>query len=192
MARKKKSGTRTKRKTSRTTAGGAGRRKSARGSATRPPASRGETTARRQSEARGQRTARGAPARRAGAQGGARGATSLLSRSTARAKWVNAPDEHEDVPGQTLATRNHDVIRRWAEARGAIPATVPGTEHDDRPGVLTFDFPGYGGERLRHISWDEWFRTFDERNLVFLFQEHLKNGRPSNHFNLDSPEREAA
>jgi hypothetical protein len=70
-----------------------------------------------------------------------------------------SPDEHEDYPGQTLATRNHDVIRRWAEARGAIPATVPDTERDGRPGVLTFDFPGYGGERLRHISWDEWFRT---------------------------------
>jgi hypothetical protein len=35
-------------------------------------------------------------------------------------------------------------------------------------------------------------RTFDERNLVFLFQEHLNNRRPSNHFHFDSPEREAA
>jgi hypothetical protein len=58
--------------------------------------------------------------------------------------------------------------------------------------VLTFDFPGYGGERLAHTNWDEWFRVFDARNLVLLFQEHLKNRRPSNHFNLDSPEREAA
>ena len=116
----------------------------------------------------------------------------LLSRSTLRAKWIDAPDEHADYPGQTLATRNHDVIRRWAEERGAIPATVPGTEHDGHLGVLTFDFPGYGGERLQHVSWDEWFRTFDERGLVFVFQEHLKAGRQSNHFILDSPEREAA
>jgi hypothetical protein len=186
MARKK-SGTKTKRTTSKTTARG-GRGKTARGSATKSGATRGA----RQSAARRERTAGGTPARRAGAERGARGATSLLSRSTERAKSVNSPDEHEDHPGQTLATRNHDVIRQWAEARGATPATVPGTEHDDRPGVLTFDFPGYGGERLRHISWDQWFRTFDERTLVFLFQEHLKNGRPSNHFNLDSPEREAA
>ena len=39
---------------------------------------------------------------------------------------------------------------------------------------------------------EEGFRTLDERNLVFLFQEHLKSGRPSNHFNFDNPEREAA
>ena len=84
------------------------------------------------------------------------------------------------------------MIRRWAEERGAIPATVPGTEHDGHLGVLTFDFPGYGGERLQPVSWDEWFRTFDERDLVFVFQEQLKAGRQSNHFILDSPEREAA
>ena len=131
-------------------------------------------------------------------RGSSRGRTSqhasgdLLSRSTLRARWIESPDEHEDYPGQTLATRNHDVIRRWAEERGAQPATVPGTEHDGRPGVLTFDFPGYGGEQLKHVSWDEWFRTFDERNLVFLFQEHLNNRRPSNHFHFDSPMREAA
>jgi hypothetical protein len=91
-----------------------------------------------------------------------------------------------------MTTSSHDVIRRWAEERQAQPATVPGTEHDGHPGVLAFDFPGYGGERLQPISWEEWFRTFDERNLVFVFQEHLKAGRPSNHFHLDSPEREAA
>src|SRR3979411_2338208 len=103
----------------------------------------------------------------------------LLSRSTLRAKWIDAPDEHADYPGQTLATRNHDVIRRWAEERGATAATVPGREHDGHLGVLTFDFPGYGGERLQHVSWDEWFRTFDERSLVFVFQEHLKAGASS-------------
>jgi hypothetical protein len=133
-------------------------------------------------------------ARERGARGrtGQQGSGDLLSRTTLRAKWIESPDEHEDYPGQTLATRNHDVIRRWAEERQAQPATVPGTEHDGRPGVLTFDFPGYGGERLKHVSWDEWFRTFDERNLVYLFQERLNNGRPSNHFHFDSPEREAA
>jgi len=108
------------------------------------------------------------------------------------AGWIESPDEHEDHPGQTLATRNHDVIRRWAEERGAQPGTVPGAEHDGSLGVLTFDFPGFGGERLWRMGWDEWLRTFDERNLVFTFQEHLKGGRPSNHFNFDNPKREAA
>ncbi|MBX6341750.1 MAG: hypothetical protein IRY97_04775 [Thermomicrobiaceae bacterium] len=105
---------------------------------------------------------------------------------------MTSPDEHEDHPGQTLATRSHEVIKRWAEERNATPATVPGTEHGNRPGVLRFDFPGYGGQELQHISWDDWFTTFDERNLVFLFQEHMKNGNQSNFFRFDSPEREEA
>ena len=106
------------------------------------------------------------------------------------AKEIKSPDEHEDYPGQTLITRNHDVIRRWAEERGAKPASVPGSEHDGHRGVLRFDFPGYGGEGLEDISWEDWFRAFDERNLTFKFQEHTKDGTPSNFFVLDNPNRE--
>jgi hypothetical protein len=113
-----------------------------------------------------------------------------LSRTTLRAKWIHSPDEHEDRPGQSLATRSHDVIKRWAEERQAEPATVPGTEHDSRPGVLRFDFPGYGGRTLQKISWDVWFKSFDERQLVFVFQEHKRDGQQSNFFQLDNPQRE--
>ncbi len=113
-----------------------------------------------------------------------------LSKTTQRAKWIHSPNEHEDRPGQTLATRSHDVIRGWAEQRHAEPATVPGTEHGTRAGVLRFNFPGYGGQSLRALDWDEWFQTFDDRNLVFLFQEHQKAGNESNFFHLDSTERE--
>ena len=115
-----------------------------------------------------------------------------LSKTTLRSKWVHSPSEHEDHPGQSLATRSHDVIRHWAEERGGQPATVPGTEHNNRPGVLRFDFPGYGGEALERINWDDWFRSFDERQLVFVFQEHKADGRVSNFFRLDNPGREQA
>jgi hypothetical protein len=107
-------------------------------------------------------------------------------------KEIKSPEEHEDRPGQTLVTRDHDVIRRWAEERGATPATVPGTEHDGHPGVLRFDFPGYGGQDLQHISWEDWFRAFDARRLRFIFQEHTKDGTPSNFFRTESPDREDA
>lgn len=117
----------------------------------------------------------------------------MLSQSTMRAKWIENVDDHEDRQGQSLATRNHEVILKWAEERGAQPATVSGTRHDDRPGVLRFDFPEYGGgKRLEHISWEEWFKSFDERELVFVYQEHLKKGDQSNFFRLDSPTRETA
>jgi hypothetical protein len=108
------------------------------------------------------------------------------------AKKISSPDEHEDHPGQTLWTQDHETIKRWAEKRGAKPATVPGTERGSRAGVLTFDFPGYGGEGLEEISWDEWFKTFDARDLRFLFQEHTSDGKESNFFRLEHPRREDA
>ena len=111
-----------------------------------------------------------------------------LSRSAQRAKWIHSPDEHQEHDGQTLATRSHEVIQRWAEERKAVPATVPGTNRGDREGVLRFNFPGYGGDRLEEISWEQFFKTFDERELVFLFQERLSSGAQSNFFHLDRPD----
>jgi hypothetical protein len=115
------------------------------------------------------------------------------SKSSKNARVVKSPDEIPDDPGQLLVTTSHEVIRRWAEARNAVPATVVGTEHDGRPGVLTFDFPPLGdNDRLKEITWDEWFATFDRRKLNFLFQEKLADGRQSNFFRLENPEREDA
>ena len=110
-----------------------------------------------------------------------------------RAKWIENAVDHADRPGQSLATRNHEVIQKWAEDRGAVPATVQTARQSTRPRVLRFDFPGFGSaKRLQQISWEEWFKTFDERELVFLYQEQLKSGNQSNFFRLDNPEREAA
>jgi hypothetical protein len=102
---------------------------------------------------------------------------------------VTSPDQHEERPGRSLVTTDHDVIRQWAEERDATPCTVPGSEYEGRPGRLLLDFPGYRGENLEHISWDDWFRTFDERKLNFLYQEHKKDGSQSNFFRLENPDR---
>jgi hypothetical protein len=112
-----------------------------------------------------------------------------LSPTTLRAKWIHEPNEHEDRPGQSLATRSTDVIRAWAEERGGQPATVR-TKKSDQPRTLRLDFPGYGGARLERIDWDAWLGTFERRKLVFLFQEHKRDGSDSNFFRLDNPERE--
>jgi hypothetical protein len=112
-----------------------------------------------------------------------------LSPSTLRAKWTHSPEEHEDRPGQTLATRNPDVIQAWARARKAKPATV-GRAQGDRPRTLRLDFPGFGGQRLLPVDWDAWVKTFRDRDLVFLYQEHRRSGEGSNFFRLDSPRRE--
>jgi hypothetical protein len=112
-----------------------------------------------------------------------------LSKSTLRAKWIHG-DERADRNGQTLATRDPDVIRRWAEARGAQPATVARRD-GEAPRTLRFDFPSNGpSSRLEPIDWEEWLRTFQDRDLVFLFQDRRRDGRESNFFRLDSPNRE--
>ncbi|HEX8938781.1 MAG TPA: hypothetical protein VF763_01350 [Candidatus Limnocylindrales bacterium] len=117
-----------------------------------------------------------------------------LSKTTLRAKWTHSPDEHEDRAGQTLATRSPDVIRRWAEDRRAKPATTSTIREGERPRTLRFDFPADGqdgrGSRLKPIDWEAWLGTFQDRDLVFLYQEHRRNGGDSNFFRLDSPRRE--
>lgn len=112
------------------------------------------------------------------------------TRATKYSQEITDADEHEERAGRSLVTTNHEVIRSWAEARGATPATVPGTRHGDHLGVLRFDFPGFGGDSLEHVSWDEWLATFDARELNFVFQEHKTDGRDSNFFRLDNPDRE--
>jgi hypothetical protein len=113
------------------------------------------------------------------------------SKSVGYAQEVTSPGQEPDRPGRTLVTTDHEVIRHWAEERNALPATVEGTGHGNRLGVLTFDFGG-NTDRLRHVSWEEWFKTFDERRLNFIYQEERKDGKPSNFFRLESPDREDA
>lgn len=64
---------------------------------------------------------------------------------------------------------DHETIRRWAEKRGARPARVKGTGGPGDPGLIRLDFPGFSGEEtLEPISWEEWFKAFDENNLALL------------------------
>jgi hypothetical protein len=76
---------------------------------------------------------------------------------------------------------DHDEIRRWAEERGAKPACVRGTGSKQDVGMIRLDFPGYSGEdSLEEITWDEFFKKFDENNLALLFQDKTADGKKSN------------
>jgi Rho termination factor, N-terminal domain len=111
------------------------------------------------------------------------------SRSLQYSQEITSLDDDPQREGRSLATTSHEVIRRWAEERGGTPATVEGTEHGDHLGVLRFDFGGDNPD-LRHVSWEEWFSTFDARRLNFIYQEQRSDGRDSNFFRLENPERE--
>ncbi|MFG1843962.1 hypothetical protein HXZ27_28370 [Micromonospora carbonacea subsp. aurantiaca] len=142
---------------------------------------------------------RTAPARKAAparaGQGTARRSPIRTGRSSSRSARSSQPitslQDRPERPGRSLVTTNHDVIRRWARERNARPATIAGTERNGRAGVLTFNLPGYReSSRMREITWDEWFRTFDGRRLNLIYQEQLRDGRQSNFFRTESPDRE--
>jgi hypothetical protein len=80
---------------------------------------------------------------------------------------------------EAAATTNHDDIRRWAEARGARPAIIRTAQ--GQGGILRFDF-GDDDARLAEVSWDEFFRMFDDNQLAFLRQEETVSGQPSRFF----------
>ncbi|EEP71915.1 hypothetical protein MCAG_02242 [Micromonospora sp. ATCC 39149] len=142
------------------------------------------------------------PAQRAGApaqarQGAIQRSAIRTGRSSSRSARSSQPitslQDRPERPGRSLVTTNHDVIRRWARERNARPATIAGTEREGRAGVLTFNLPGYReSSRVREITWDEWFRTFDGRGLNLIYQEQLRDGRQSNFFRTESPDREDA
>jgi hypothetical protein len=76
---------------------------------------------------------------------------------------------------------DHDQIREWAEQRGAHPACVKGTGAKNDTGMIRLDFPGYSGkDSLQAISWNAWFKQFDENNLALLVQDTTSRGKQSN------------
>lgn len=74
-------------------------------------------------------------------------------------------------------TQDHNTIRQWIEERGGKPAVVKATENnDDGAGVLRVKFDE--NERdLEDVGWDEFFDTFDDKNLTFLYQEQIEGSK---------------
>lgn len=77
---------------------------------------------------------------------------------------------------ESNTTTDHEEIRNWVEERDGHPAIVKGTEKGGSA-LLRIDYPGFSGEdRLEEITWDEFFKIFDENKLAFLYQEKTEDG----------------
>lgn len=85
-------------------------------------------------------------------------------------------------------TTSHDVIKRWVEARGGWPAKF-----------RRIYFSRYVTRGvLPRVRWEEFFQTFEEQRLAFLYQEHTATGTLSHFFRIvsrradDSPPLESS
>jgi hypothetical protein len=110
------------------------------------------------------------------------------SRSRSKARSSAASARRGTRPrrgGSAQATTDLNEIRRWAEARDGKPVSVKGTSRRGAAGLLRIDFPGYtGAGKLEEVSWDDWYRKFQESNLEFLYQDKAANGEQSRFFKL--------
>jgi hypothetical protein len=86
----------------------------------------------------------------------------------------------ESSAKKAIATRDHGVIREWAERHQAQPATGietksgPATLHvTDGGAVVRFNFPA--AAKFRPISWEEWFEIFDQHRLLFVYEEEISD-----------------
>jgi len=71
-------------------------------------------------------------------------------------------------------TTDHKTIRKWAESKGGKPAAVDRTHKGGDVGIIRIMFPKNKQsehEHLVEISWDEFFKEFEERELALLYEE---------------------
>lgn len=71
-------------------------------------------------------------------------------------------------------TTDHDEIRKWVEAKDGKPAAVDSTHKGDDVGLIRLMFPKSKQsehDNLVEISWDEFFRQFDESQLALVYEE---------------------
>jgi hypothetical protein len=102
-----------------------------------------------------------------------------VARSGGSSKGKKNATSTEPHSGERLV--DHEQIRMWAEERNAKPSCVRKTGGKGDVGMIRLDFPGYSGEdSLQEISWDEWFKAFDENGLALIVQETTAGGQKSN------------
>jgi hypothetical protein len=103
------------------------------------------------------------------------------------------PDVRAGTPAPSdapvVSTRDHVIIRRWAAARQAEPATGEATKSgpatvnvNDGGAGIRFNFPGTGS--FRPIEWDEWLENFDRHQCAFVFENDPPEGPPSNRYRI--------
>ena len=91
-----------------------------------------------------------------------------------RIQSVESVDSPLRSSAQVVFTRDHALIRRWAEEHQAEPATGEATSSgpatvnvNDGGAGIRFNFPGVGV--FRPISWEEWLANFERHECAFVY-----------------------
>jgi len=88
---------------------------------------------------------------------------------------------------QPQMTIDHEVIKKWVEDRGGVPAAAESCKVAiEESGVLRIRFPEQSAEEYEKISWDQFFTKFDQAHLAFMYEERTVTGELSNFFKFIS------
>lgn len=75
-------------------------------------------------------------------------------------------------------TTDHTTIKEWAKLHKGQPEVIPNSETETGAIGIRIDFPGKlddmyltGDHQPKHISWDEFFRIFDDENLAMEYED---------------------
>lgn len=72
------------------------------------------------------------------------------------------------------ATTDHVKIREWAESKGGKPAAVERSHEGGDVGIIRIMFPDNPQsehDNLVEISWEEFFRQFEQSQLALLYED---------------------
>lgn len=75
-------------------------------------------------------------------------------------------------------TTDHEEIRKWAEKHHGKPQIIDDPQAESDEVGIRIDFLGKKDEKdldtrrtLRDISWDDFFKIFEEKGLAFMYEE---------------------
>jgi hypothetical protein len=105
---------------------------------------------------------------------GAKAGSKSASRGGAKSGGSRGARSEVERPIRARTATDHDEIRTWAEEHGGKPAAVKRTHQGGDVGIIRIMFPDAPNsehDALVEISWDEFFKEFDQRNLALLYDE---------------------
>ena len=76
------------------------------------------------------------------------------------------------LSGESNVTTDHETIRAWVEERGGTPARRTDVPGDDMS-TLYIVREDEDDADFRELSWDEFFETFDESDLAFVYRDEV-------------------